>query len=287
MLDRTVPEKINNFLELIRFYKPIGFMLLMWPCWFGIAYIENENLNTIKWYIYFFIGSFLMRSAGCIINDLIDINIDAKIKRTSNRPLTSKKISIIEALFLLFFLLLFSIIILIQFNYLAIIFGLLSIPLICIYPLTKRYTHWPQFFLGLVFSWGVLIVSIQFYNQIIFDYFLLYLACLFWTLAYDTIYAYQDRADDIKINIKSTAVLFGDAGHKYVLLFYLVFFSIIGFLGYKSSQSYISLIVIFCALFVMILYLNKWRLDSINSSNHYFRFNNFIGLFCFLFLILF
>ena len=287
MLDTLVPKKITYFLDLIRFDKPVGFMLLLWPCWFALAYLPLNQAELIHWYIYFLIGAFLMRSAGCIINDLIDINLDKNVERTALRPLTSKKISILEASLLLLVLLFFSLIILLQFNINAILTGLLSVPLIIFYPYMKRYTHWPQLCLGLAFNWGVLIVSIEFFNEINLYLFLLYLACIFWTLAYDTIYAYQDREDDIKNNIKSTAVLFNTLGHKYVMIFYTIFFLIIGFLGYISSGNLLSFAMILIFIFSMILYLNKWKLNSKNSSNHYFKFNNFIGLFCFLFLLIF
>ena len=165
--------------------------------------------------------------------------------------------------------------------------GILSIPLIICYPFLKRYTHWPQLGLDIVFNWGVLIVSIQFMGAITLNYILLYAACIAWTLAYDTIYAYQDREDDIIHNIKSTAVFFGSSGLKYVRFFYNFFFIIIGFLGFYSSQSFISLIVIITIIIAMNIYLNKWELNSRKSSNYYFKFNNIIGLFCFLFLFLF
>ena len=198
-----------------------------------------------------------MRSAGCIINDLVDINLDKNIERTALRPLTSKKISIFEAVLLLFVLLFLSLIILLQFQTNTILTGLISIPFVIFYPYMKRYTHWPQLCLGLVFSWGVLIVSIEFFNEINLSLFLLYLACIFWTLAYDTIYAYQDREDDIKNNIKSTAVLFNTSGHKYVMIFYTIFFLIIGFLGYISSGNLLSFAMILIFIFAMIIYLNK------------------------------
>jgi len=287
MLDIIVPKKILYLLDLIRLKKPIGFMLLMWPCWFALAHVSQNQIKLIHWYAYFMIGAFLMRSAGCIINDLIDINLDKNIERTAGRPLTSKKVSIFEAALLLIVLLLLSLIILLQFKTKTILIGLASIPLIVFYPYMKRYTYWPQLGLGLVFNWGVLIVSMEFFNEINIYFFLLYFACILWTLAYDTIYAYQDIKDDLKNNIKSTAVLFGSLGHKIVMIFYLIFFLIIGFLGYKSSGTILSLAVIFLFIFAMILYLNKWRMDSKNSSNYYFRFNNFIGLFCFLYLLIF
>ena len=287
MLDIIVPKKITYFLDLMRFDKPIGFMLLLWPCWFALAYVPLNPVELFHWYIYFMIGAFLMRSAGCIINDLIDINLDKKVERTALRPLTSKKISILEAGLFLLVLLFFSLIVLLQFNINTILIGLLSVPLVILYPYMKRYTYWPQLCLGLVFNWGVLIVSIEFFNEINLYFFLLYFACIFWTLAYDTIYAYQDRDDDLKNNIKSTAVLFGALGHKFVMMFYTIFFLIIGFLGYKSSGNLLSFATILLIIFAMILHLNKWRLDSKNSSNYYFKFNNIIGLSCFIFLLIF
>tara|TARA_Y100000590_G_C15738479_1_gene1019402 strand:- start:3110 stop:3568 length:459 start_codon:yes stop_codon:yes gene_type:complete len=151
----------------------------------------------------------------------------------------------------------------------------------------KRFTYWPQLFLGIVFNWGVLITAIQFYEKISINFILLYIGCIFWTLAYDTIYAYQDRKDDIKNNIKSTAVLFGNLGKKYVLSFYIIFFIIIGYIGFLNSGSVASIILIFLFIITMIFFLNKWNINSRNSSNNYFRFNNFIGLGCFIYLVLF
>ena len=286
MFYKFVPKKIIYLLDLIRLNKPIGFLLLMWPCWLGLANLNN-NLELIKWYLFFIIGAFLMRSAGCIINDLIDIDFDKKISRTAERPLTSKNISIFESILLLFFLLFLSLLILLQFNFQSIIVGFLSIPLIILYPLLKRYTYWPQLGLGIVFSWGVLLVSIQFIGTITFEFLLLYIGCIFWTLAYDTIYAYQDMKEDIKNNIKSTAVLFGDKGRRYVMIFYGLFFIIIGFLGYDTSKSLLSLIVIIVLIFAIGLYLNKWKINSAKSANHYFQFNNIIGLLCFIYLLIF
>jgi 4-hydroxybenzoate polyprenyltransferase len=287
MLDKIIPKKIKHLFDLIRLDKPVGFMLLMWPSWFAMANISKNISVQIEWYFYFFIGAFLMRSAGCIINDLIDTNIDKNVKRTSSRPLTSNKVSKIEALLFLILLLFFSFLILLKFNFNSILMGILSIPLIIFYPFLKRYTYFPQLGLGIVFNWGVLIVSIQFIGAITLDYIIMYIACISWTLAYDTIYAYQDREDDIINNIKSTAVLFGSNGLKYVQIFYNIFFILIVFLSFYSAQSFLSLIVIITLIIAMNLYLKKWELNSRKSSNYYFKFNNIVGLTCFLFLFLF
>ena len=175
MFYKIISTKFKLLFDLIRLDKPIGFLLLMWPCWFGLANIQKFEIKLLKWYFYFFIGSFLMRSAGCIINDIIDINLDKKIQRTASRPLTSKKISLFEAILFLIVLLLLSFFILLKFNIGSIFLGMASIPLIFLYPFLKRYTYWPQLGLGLVFSWGVLIVSMQFNLAITIDFLLLYI----------------------------------------------------------------------------------------------------------------
>ncbi len=287
MLDILLPKKINYLLDLIRFKKPIGFTLLMWPCFFGLASLSNNQLDILHWYILFFIGAFTMRSAGCIINDIVDINIDKNVKRTLDRPLASKKITITESLIFLFILFFLSLLILIQFKTDSIILGLVVLPLIFIYPLMKRFTYWPQLFLGIVFNWGVLIVSMQFNNSLNISFIILYVGCIFWTLAYDTIYAYQDREDDITNNIKSTAVLFNDKGKIFVKIFLTFFLISIGYMGFLSSHSIMSIIIIIFLYIGIIFLIDKWDIRSIISSNYFFKMNNLIGLVCYIYLLLF
>ena len=287
MSPNSIPSKIISLLDLIRFDKPIGFALLVWPCWFSLASLSINPLNNLKWYFFFLVGSFLMRSAGCIVNDLVDIKIDKKVERTSQRPLVIKSVNISEAIIFLVLLLILSLLVLVQFNLNAIIIALLSIPLVILIPYMKRFTYWPQLVLGFVFNWGILIVSMQFNGYLSTSSIILYLGCIFWTLGYDTIYAYQDREDDIKNNIKSTAVLFGDKGKKYVLLFYIIFLIILGYIGFKTSDSITSIFVLILFLIAMGFFLNKWDLGSKSSSNYYFKLNNFFGLFCFIYLIIF
>ena len=287
MLDTLVLKKITNYLELIRFYKPIGFLLLMWPCWFGLSLLDLEIINFTSWLLIFLFGSFFMRSAGCIINDIIDRDIDRSIRRTQLRPLTSGKINIVEAILLLLIFLLLSFIILLQFNLYSIILGLLSMPLVILYPFMKRITFWPQVFLGLTFSWGALIVSTQFNQSITFNFILLYIACVIWTLGYDTIYAYQDREDDINQNIKSTAVLFGDNGKWLVAGCYSIVLLIFAYLGWKSSNSLISLFVIAMIGICTYIAIRKWDINSLESSNYYFRQNNIFALMLFIYLFTF
>ncbi len=284
MWDNLVVKKVFDYFELIRINQPIGFLLLMWPCWFGLALLKTETSKLLFWYLLFLIGSFLMRSAGCIINDIIDIDFDQKVTRTKFRPLASKKISITEAILLLIILLVISFFILLEFNFKSIVLGLLSVPFVILYPFMKRITFFPQLFLGIIFSWGVLIVSIQFNTRITFDFLLLYFVCIFWTLAYDTIYAYQDKADDILNKIKSTAVYFDKNGKRFVQACYLIILIILSYFVWNSSNFLLSSIIIATISICTYIAIQKWDITSPLSSNYYFRQNNIFAIMLFLLL---
>ena len=287
MLDNLVLKRFKDYLNLIRFNRPIGFLLLMWPCWFSLSILDLNLNSLVFWLVIFFLGSFFMRSAGCIINDIIDRDIDKNIVRTERRPLASKRISLIEAFFLLIIFLIISFLLLLQFNYAAIIVGLLSIPFVILYPFMKRVTYWPQIILGIVFSWGVLIVAIQFNGIITSQFFILYIGCVFWTLGYDTVYAYQDRKDDIAHGIKSTAVFFGENGRIFVALCYFIVILIFGYLGWNSSKSLFSVIIIAMIGICTYIAIQKWDINSLESSNFYFRQNNTFAIMLFLYLQIF
>ena len=287
MLDSLVLKKITSYLNLIRFYKPIGFLLLMWPCWFSLSLLKLEINLLLSWLIIFLMGSFFMRSAGCIINDMVDKEIDKNVYLTALRPLASGNISLIEASILLFILLFLSSLILLQFKFFTMIIGLLSIPFVILYPFAKRFTHFPQIILGFIFSWGVLIVAFEFNEKLNFNYIILYLACVFWTIGYDTIYAYQDKVDDIKNSIKSTAVYFDQNGKFFVFICYFIVISAFGYLGWSSSKSIFSLIIIAIIGFCTYIAILKWDIDSIKSSAFYFRQNNFFAIMLFVYLSIF
>ena len=205
-------DHLKIFISLTRLDKPIGFMLLFWPCAWGLSYAflqNNEDLNKYVYYIIlFFFGSVLMRSAGCIFNDIVDKDLDKKVSRTKKRPLASGKISVKRSLIYVFVLCLFAFIILIQFNFLTIFLGLASMFLAFSYPFMKRITYWPQLFLGLTFNWGAIMSYAAISNYISYDVIMLYMSAIFWTLGYDTIYGVQDISDDEIIGIKSTAIKF-------------------------------------------------------------------------------
>ncbi len=265
-MDKIFPEKIHNYFELIRLNKPIGFMLLLWPCWFSIAYLEFSEQYLLGYYIIFIIGSVIMRSAGCIINDLIDQDIDSKIERTATRPLASKKITNFNAIIFLFVLLVIGLLVLLQFKTETVLVGFLCTPLIVLYPLMKRITFWPQLFLGIIFNWGVIICSVEFYGTITKEYLILYLACVLWTIGYDTIYAYQDLTDDKKNSIKSTAVLFEDKGKYLVITSYALMLIMIGYLTLNQTFEILKLLVYLCIFIYIIANILKWDHKSEQNS---------------------
>ena len=198
-------KQLNLFIELTRLKKPIGFMLLFWPCAWGLtlAYDFSNNLNDYFFYLtLFFLGSVLMRSAGCIVNDIWDKEFDKKVFRTKDRPIASEKVSIKLGLFYVAMLCFSALLILLNFNTFTIAMALGSMPLAFTYPLMKRYTYWPQLFLGITFNYGLILGWICIKNQLDIIPIILYLGAIFWTLGFDTIYGYQDIVDDEIIGIK-------------------------------------------------------------------------------------
>ena len=228
-----------------------------------------------------------MRSAGCIINDLMDQDIDSKIERTATRPLASNKITNFNAIIFLFMLLIIGLLILLQFKTPSILVGLLCAPLIVLYPLMKRITFWPQLFLGIIFNWGVIICSVEFFGTITNEYLILYLACVLWTIGYDTIYAYQDLKDDKKNSIKSTAVLFEDKGKYLVLSSYTLMFIMIGYLSFNQGIEMLKLLVYFSIFIYIVINIIKWDHKSEQNSGKKFRQNNLFGAIIFLYLLSF
>ena len=286
-MDKIFPEKINNYLELIRLNKPIGFMLLLWPCWFSLAYINLPQHTLINYYLLFLFGAVIMRSAGCIINDLVDQNIDSKIERTALRPIAAKKISNLHAIIFLIILLTIGLLILLQFKFETILAGLVCTPLIVMYPFMKRITFWPQLFLGIVFNWGIIICSVEFFGTITKEFFIFYLACVFWTIGYDTIYAFQDLKDDIKNKIKSTAVLFRDKGKYLVLTSYTLMFLLIGYLSFLKTNKLVTMFFLIIIIIFIFFNLLRWDHESESNSGKIFRQNNTFGAMIFLYLLSF
>ena len=280
-------EKLQIFIQLTRLNKPIGFLLLFWPCVWGLTlgfYFNNEIELYIKYIILFFLGSVLMRSAGCIVNDIIDRKYDKKVERTKDRPLASGKVSVKLALFYTIFLCFFAFLVLINFNIITIILALVSMPLAFTYPLMKRFTYWPQLFLGVTFNWGVLLAFSAHSGTITLSAILLYMSGIFWTLFYDTIYAYQDTQDDALIGVKSTARLFGDNPRKWLSGFVVASTSlcILAIIMVPRNFFFLEEMVVFVGaiLFGLHLFYQLTKLNTQNSETclQLFKSNKWSGL---------
>ena len=282
-------KHLNLFIELTRLKKPIGYMLLFWPCVWGLTlvYDFNSEINTyFNYLIFFLLGSILMRSAGCIVNDIIDKKFDQKVERTKNRPIASGKISIKLALLYTLVLCFCAFLILINFNLLTIVFALASMPLAFIYPLMKRFTYWPQLFLGVTFNYGLILGWTSINSEISIVPIVFYLGAIFWTLGYDTIYGFQDIKDDEIIGVKSTSIKFKKNPKFFILLCYLVFFVILTYLGIVMNFNTIY----FGGLILIAMHLFIFQIKNLNtnlSSNclKIFKSNNFLGLLIFLNLL--
>jgi len=278
-------KHLKIFIDLTRLNKPIGFMLLFWPCSWGLSYSYNVNQDTEMYLYYlllFFLGSVLMRSAGCIVNDIVDKDFDKKVSRTKKRPLASGKISVTKSLFYVLILCLLAFLILIQFNFLTIFLGLVSMLFAFSYPFMKRITYWPQLFLGLTFNWGIVMAWVAINNSISIDIFILYVAAIFWTLGYDTIYGVQDMADDEIIGIKSTSIKFKKNIKTFVGIAYLMTCLILIYL-FKNKLG-INLTTFLITMFFISLVYQLNIFDKRNPKNclKAFKFNNISGLLLFL-----
>lgn len=232
-------NKVANYIELTRIKRPIGIWLLFLPCLFGIFLSAKKIDIDLRGILYFTtlfgLGSVIMRSAGCVINDIFDKNFDSQVKRTKNRPIASEKIKRQEALIFLFILLACGLVTLLQFNYLTILSGLLALILAITYPLMKRITYYPQIFLGLAFNFGILMSGLAITDSIDISFVILYAAAIIWTLIYDTIYAYQDLEDDLKIGIKSATMKFGKNPKIILFSLSILMFYMIFYLGIRES----------------------------------------------------
>ena len=288
-MDDTLFNKITPFIQLARYDKPVGFMLLFWPCmWSLLLYsLYIEQFAPISFFILFFIGSIIMRGAGCTWNDFLDKEYDKNVIRTKDRPLASNKIKTINAMVFLLVQLLIGLLILIQFNKLTIIFGCLALIPVFIYPLMKRITWWPQVFLGITFNWGALLGWLSLSNDFSSIYpIMLYLACIFWTVGYDTIYAHQDKDDDFVLNLKSSAIKLGQNTKYALLIFYAIFFVIFAVMLLSLSNSLIIHLAILSLLIHLVSQIIYLDIDNSDRCLKIFKSNNLLGLQISFFLIL-
>jgi 4-hydroxybenzoate polyprenyltransferase len=220
---QRLPQALQPYAQLMRLDRPIGWWLLLLPCWWGLVLAQiaaGGGLPNLKYAALFLAGAIVMRGAGCTLNDIIDREIDSAVERTRMRPIPSGQVSIKQAVVFLAAQLLIGLIVLLQFNQLTIITAIASLAIVAIYPFMKRITYWPQVVLGFAFNWGALLGWITIQNNFSWAALALYSGGVSWTLAYDTIYAHQDKEDDVLIGVKSTALKFGAATHKWLILFF-------------------------------------------------------------------
>lgn len=282
------PPAWHPYVALARLDRPIGTWLLLLPCWWALALGANgwEGFARFKIWefaLLFAIGALVMRGAGCVINDLWDRDLDAAVERTRVRPLPAGEVTIRQAMMFLGALLGIGLLVLLQFNGLTILLGVLSLGLVVTYPLMKRVTWWPQAFLGLTFNWGALMGWSAMEAGLSLAPLILYAGGLFWTLAYDTIYAHQDKEDDALAGIKSTARLFGRFSKLWVGVFFFIALGL-----FMVAKVYVSGIGYGLVLWALpaahaVWQLRRWHMDDAASSLAMFRANRDLGLLLLLF----
>jgi 4-hydroxybenzoate polyprenyl transferase len=279
-------NQIKLFIELTRFKKPIGFMLLFWPCLWGLTLVYDFQTSLFNYFFYsalFLSGSILMRSAGCIVNDIADRNFDKKVERTKGRPIASGKVSVKLASVYAMILCGIAFLVLINFNKLTILMALISMPLAFTYPLMKRITYWPQLFLGITFNYGLVLAWISIANEISIIPIIFYLGAIFWTLGYDTIYGFQDIKDDEIIGVKSTSIKFKNDPKKFLFISYCIFIISLLLIGVLMSFNFFY----FIFMILPILHLLVFQIKKLNTNLPYdclnrFKSNNFLGLIIFI-----
>ena len=278
-------KQLKLFIDLTRLQKPIGYMLLFWPCAWGLtlAYDFSSSLNNYFYYlILFFLGSVLMRSAGCIVNDILDKEFDSKVFRTKNRPIASNKVSIKLAIYYAAFLCFLALIVLLNFNLFTIILALGSMPLAFTYPLMKRFTYWPQLFLGITFNYGLILGWTSINGQIDIAVILFYIGAIFWTLGYDTIYGYQDIKDDEIIGLKSTSIKFKGKAKLFLTSCYIILIFSLFLGGYLMEFNLIYFLFLIIPMTQLFFYqIKNFDLNNSNVCLKIFKSNNHFGLIVF------
>ena len=278
-------NQINLFIELTRLKRPIGFILLFWPCLCVLTLVYDFNSNLFNYFFYsalFLSGSILMRSAGCIVNDIADKNFDQKVERTKNRPIASGKVSVKLASTYALILCGIAFLVLINFNKLTILMALISMPLAFTYPLMKRITYWPQLFLGITFNYGLVLAWISISGEISIIPIIFYLGAIFWTLGYDTIYGFQDIKDDEIIGVKSTSIKFKNDPKKFLFISYCMFIISLFLIGILMNfKIYYFLFMIVPILHLLVFQIKKLDINLPINCLIKFKSNNILGLIIF------
>ena len=269
-------DKLIGLGKLMRLEKPIGTFLLLWPT-LSAFMILKDGSPTFGLVIIFCIGTFFMRSAGCVINDFFDRDFDGKVERTKNRPLVTGQVKGFEAITLFFILVGFSASLLFWTNKLTVIVACIGLIIAVIYPLTKRFFELPQVFLGLAFSWGILMVSAAELDRISSTSLIMFSACFFWILAYDTAYAMSDKEGDLSIGLNSSAITFGKHSPTLIVAFHLISLSLWSLCALLEKMSPIFYLSIFVCLGLVFMQFLLVRNEEPEKCLKAFKQNNWIG----------
>ncbi len=291
---RYLPRAIWPYAQLARWDRPIGWQLLMLPCFWSVGLAANVsasrgelNLGLSIWHLFlFFLGAVAMRGAGCTYNDIVDQDIDMQVARTRSRPLPAGRVTRAQAKMFLVAQALVGLVVLLQFNHFSILLGIASLATVAIYPFAKRFTDWPQFFLGLAFSWGALMGWTAAFGSLALTPVILYGAAIAWTIGYDTIYAHQDKEDDALVGVRSTARLFAENTKKWL---FALFGLTLVLLVVSFSLADVGLLAYFGLLAAAIAFIYQIKVLDINDGDQclrLFKFNGVVGAIIFLGLAL-
>jgi 4-hydroxybenzoate polyprenyltransferase len=279
-VDSIAPLWTRPYLRLARLDRPIGSWLLLLPCWWsaGLAAIASGARFPDPWHVFLFlVGAFAMRGAGCTWNDLVDRDLDAKVERTRSRPIPSGQVTPQQAFAFLVLQALIGLIVLLQFNAFTIATGIASLATVAVYPFLKRVTHWPQIGLGLAFSWGALMGWPAVFGRLDAPAFILYAGSICWVIAYDTIYAHQDRDDDALIGVKSTALLFGENTQMMLMLFYALAVLLIGVSIRLSGGGWLAYVGLIAFAAHLVWQIRRIRIDDAALCRRLFYSNRDAG----------
>ena len=264
-VDRHAPHWFRPYARLARFDRPIGGWLLLFPCWWSLALAEHANGAAYPsvWFAFLFlVGAFVMRGAGCTYNDIVDRDIDAGVARTRGRPIPSGQVTTKAAAAFMVLLCLIGLVVLLQFNWYTVVLGASSLLLVAIYPFMKRYTYWPQLVLGLTFKWGALVGWSAARGTLEWPAIVLYVGSVVWTIGYDTIYAHQDKEDDLAMGLKSTALRFGEQTKPWLIGFYGAAVLMWALAAWLSGVGAIGMIGLAAAAVHM-----AWQVTTLDISN--------------------
>jgi 4-hydroxybenzoate polyprenyltransferase len=288
-VERYLPTGVQPYAQLMRLDRPMPMWLLLLPCWWGLLLaqiVAGGGMPNLWYAVLFVIGAIVMRGAGCTVNDIADRNFDAQVARTKQRPIPSGRVSVKQAFVFLAVQCLVGLLILVQFNTYTIVLGISSLAIVAIYPFMKRITYWPQFVLGLAFNWGALVGWSAVHGALSWPPFILYAGGVFWTLAYDTIYAHQDKEDDILIGVKSTALHFGASTRYWLIGFFAASLIAIDVSLWLVQGSFIAHIGVAMAAVHAVWQIKRFDADDPALCLTLFKSNRIFGLLITAFLLL-